>query len=81
MCDRQEARTVLWGRHQVELLHAQNLGAEAEKLETGANGSRTMPPARRIHQASCRDDKTAERGNRMIWSRVKAFCLNSLTIA
>jgi hypothetical protein len=44
MCDRQEARTVLWGGHQVELLHAQNPDAEAEKLETGDQGSGTMPP-------------------------------------
>ena len=29
-----------WGRHQAELLHAQNLDAEAEKLETGAKDIR-----------------------------------------
>ena len=40
MCDQKETRIVLWGRHQAELLHAQNLDAEAERLETGAKSVR-----------------------------------------
>jgi hypothetical protein len=40
MCDQKEARIVLWGRHQAELLHAQNLDAEAERLETRAKSIR-----------------------------------------
>jgi hypothetical protein len=85
MCDRKETRIVLWGRHQAELLHAQNLDAEVEKLEARAKSIRDDAAecrrARTLHQASRRNDSPARRGNRMIWSRVKAFCLNSLTIA
>jgi hypothetical protein len=39
MCD-QETRMVLWGRHEAELVRAQELDAEFEKLEAAANKSR-----------------------------------------
>jgi hypothetical protein len=37
MCDHQQTRIVLWGRHEAEAVHAQDLDAEAEKLEACAN--------------------------------------------
>lgn len=39
MCDDQQTRMVLWGRHDAELMRAQKFDAECEKLEAGVKKS------------------------------------------